>query len=176
MADLSSGVLSSAGPADRKSACASSADSPVRSVDAPPISCHPPQRPWVEYTGTPPHDERLEVTSSGTSGDFQFFCGLCRRDPALLLQQKEQSDQSVGSHGAAAGSGPVAGDTVGVGRGEELQYLAGIRVAPSLLLGVEHHVVNDDIKDTAAARVQGQRRNDVLVIAEQIVDRAHGAG
>jgi hypothetical protein len=24
--------------------------------------------------------------------------------------------------------------------------------------------------------VQGQRRNDVLVIAEQIVDRAHGAG
>ena len=52
-AALASGVAVDDGPATMNSVRASAAVSPLRSVRAPPSSCHPPPLPAWEYTGMP---------------------------------------------------------------------------------------------------------------------------
>ena len=49
-------------------------------------------------------------------------------------------------------------------------------MAASVMFRVEHLTVNGHVEDPFRASRKGQRLDDVLVVGEQIVCRAHGAG
>jgi len=81
------GVAVEAGPATRNKARASFADSPDRSVRAPPTSRQPPPRPCTEYTGTPAMDSasrsrravRSETSKSRAASDAVTCSRCCSR-------------------------------------------------------------------------------------------------
>lgn len=69
----------------------------------------------------------------------------------------------------------VAGNAVAERIGEELQDFTGVRMAPGVALGVDVLAVNDDIEDAGAPGHESQVSDHMLVVAEQVVRRAHGA-
>lgn len=69
----------------------------------------------------------------------------------------------------------VAGDPVGVLLLEQVEDLAGIGVTPGFVLGVEKLTVHSDVEDAFLTGCETQRFDDVLVVVEQVVSRAHGA-
>ena len=90
--------VAAAGPAMRKSARASSAVSPLRSVRAPPISSHPPPRPGWEYTGTPAMAQAFEVPAGRAFAHLELMGQLGRGDATPRLQDQQGGDEPVGTH------------------------------------------------------------------------------
>ena len=64
-AAFASPEAAAAGPASRNSACASVADSPLRSVRAPPTSDQPPPRPGLRVDRDARRRQRLQVAAGG---------------------------------------------------------------------------------------------------------------
>ena len=59
---------------------------------------------------------------------------------------------------------------------ERRKHLAIVRMAAGLVLAVDRGAVDDDVEDATAAGDEGEISDDVLVVRQQIRDRAHGAG
>ena len=55
------------------------------------------------------------------------------------------------------------------------KHLAIVRMAAGLVLAVDRGAVDDDVED-ASTGDEGEISDDVLVVRQQIRDRAHGAG
>lgn len=75
-----------------------------------------------------------------------------------------------------AWSGAVASDTLGVALAEQLEDFAGVGVTAGPLLGVEQLTVDDDVVDARTTGDEFEPFDDVLIVREEVVDRAHGAG
>lgn len=59
--------------------------------------------------------------------------------------------------------------------GEQLEHLSGFGVAANFLLGKDQLIVHGDVKDPFASTSNGQRFDDMLIIGQQVLCRAHGA-
>jgi hypothetical protein len=57
---------------------------------------------------------------------------------------------------------------------EQAEHLAGLGVTAGRVLGVQEFAVDLDVEDTLAPGHQRDVTDDVLVVVEQVVHRAHG--
>jgi hypothetical protein len=69
----------------------------------------------------------------------------------------------------------VAGNVRTDVAGEQRQYFARLSVTTGGFLAVQHDSVDRDVEHAAAAGHEAQVFNDVLIVAEKVVGRAHGA-
>jgi hypothetical protein len=60
--------------------------------------------------------------------------------------------------------------------GEQLQDLTRFGVTPDLMLGEEGLPVDGHVEHTLGTGGEGQRRDDVLVVDQQVTGRADGTG
>jgi hypothetical protein len=68
----------------------------------------------------------------------------------------------------------IAGDSLGIGLGEEVQYLTWLSVTSQGVLGEEGLSIDSDVEHPLGAHGESQRGDDVLIVGDEIACRAHG--
>lgn len=59
--------------------------------------------------------------------------------------------------------------------GEKREHLTWFGMSAGISFRVQHLVVDDDVKDSSRARDQREFIDEVLIVVDEIVGRAHGA-
>ena len=59
--------------------------------------------------------------------------------------------------------------------GEKREHLTWFGMSAGIGFRVQHLVVDDDVKDSSRARDQREFIDEVLIVVDEIVGRAHGA-
>ena len=97
-AALASGVAVDDGPATMNSVRASAAVSPLRSVRAPPISCHRRRCAGLRVHRDAGDGQRLEVAAGGLHRHLQLVGQLGGGHPAAGLQHEQGGHEAIGTH------------------------------------------------------------------------------
>ena len=86
------------------------------------------------------------------------------------------SDADSAGFGREADSGPVERNVGPDELLEQIEDLTIVRVATRRLLRIQDRAVDDELECSSGARHEAKILDHVLVVGQEIIDRAHGAG